>query len=173
MNPEQPAPSTVCAAVITYHPDEQVVELLSSVARQVDHVIVVDNGSTADETGPILGWAASTGATWIANEANLGSATALNQAARAARSAGHRWLLTLDQDTTISSDLVMQLRTAIAADAKPDRVAIAAPRTHHQGDRRCRDRDVVRRRMAITSGSLISLAAWKRSAASATSFSST
>ena len=152
--------TTVCAAVITYHPDESVVGLLSSVARQVDQVIVVDNGSTAVETSPLQSWAESAGATWIANETNLGSAAALNQAARVARAAGHGWLLTLDQDTAIPYDLLDQLQAAIAADARPDEVAIAAPQTEHQRDRRCGDSVVVRRRMAITSGGLMSLSAW-------------
>jgi len=161
MNSAQHSRSTVCAAVITHHPDKRVVELLSAVARQVDQVVVVDNGSTAGEVFPVRHWARSAGATWIANKANLGSATALNQAARAAQSAGHGWLLTLDQDTTIPSDLVIQLRAAIAADAAPGEVAIAAPQTEHQRDGRCHDATQVRRRMAITSGSLISLAAWQ------------
>jgi rhamnosyltransferase len=147
--------------VVTHHPDEGVIELLQSVAPQVDQVIVVDNGSTAFEAGPIRAWAERAGATWIGNPANVGSATALNHAAEAALSAGHSWLLTLDQDTAISVDLVMHLRTAISADAEPKQVAIAAPQTDHQRDRRCRDRAVVRRRMAITSGSLMSLAAWQ------------
>ena len=161
MNSAQHGRSTVCAAVVTFHPDEHVVQLLSSVARQVDQVVVIDNNSSAGETRLIRDWADSAGATWVANEANLGSATALNQAARAAWSAGHGWLLTLDQDTTIPSDLVVGLRAAIAADAVPGEVAIAAPQTEHQRDRRCRDAAVVRRRMAITSGSLISLVAWQ------------
>jgi rhamnosyltransferase len=126
----------------------------------VDQVTVVDNGSTHDETTPIRNHARSVGALWIGNRVNLGSATALNQAARAARSAGHGWLLTLDQDSTIPANLVAQLKAAIAADSKPDQVAIAAPRAVRQDDRRCRDRAVVHRRMAITSGSLVSLEAW-------------
>ena len=161
MNSAPSARSTVCSVVVTYHPRESVVELLSSVARQVDQVIVVDNGSSAVETGRIRDWVELAGAIWIGNEVNVGSATALNQAARAARRAGHHWLLTLDQDTTISSDLVVQLKAAIAADGTPNQVAIAAPQTEHQRDPRCRDRAVVRRRMAITSGSLVSLAAWQ------------
>ena len=161
MNSVQDARSTVCATVITYHPDEHVVELLSSVARQVDQVIVVDNGSTASETGPIRDWARSAGATWISNHVNLGSATALNQAAGAAWSAEHGWLLTLDQDTTIPQDLVEQLQAAIAADANPDQVAVVAPQTEHQRDRRCGEGTVVRRRTVITAGSLVSLGAWQ------------
>ena len=161
MNVPHDARPTVCAAVVTYHPDGSVVELLLAVARQVDEVIVVDNGSTTDETVHIRSWAKSTGATLIANEVNLGSAIALNQAARAARSAGHGWLLTLDQDMAIPIDLVAHLRAAIAADNEPDMVAIVAPQTDHQRDRRCSELGVVRRRTVITAGSLISLGAWQ------------
>ncbi len=161
MNAAQDARPTVCAAVVTYHPDGRVVDLLSAVARQVHEVIVVDNGSTTGETVHIRGWAQSAGATFIANEVNLGSATALNQAARAAISAGHGWLLALDQDMSIRADLVVQLRAAMAADTKPDDVAIVAPQTEHQRDRRCSESEVVRRRTVITAGSLISLDAWQ------------
>jgi rhamnosyltransferase len=161
MDRRSAAGRTVCAVVVTYHPGPRATERLADVISQVDQLIVVDNGSAAPVAVSLRDWTRAAGATWIGNAGNLGSATALNQAARAAIDAGHGWLLTLDQDTTVPSDLVAELRAAIAADTQPDLVAVAAPTAVQQHDRRCRDRGVVRRRTAITSGSLVNLAAWQ------------
>ena len=99
---------------------------------------------------------------FIANDHNLGVATALNQGARKAVNDGAQWLLTLDQDTEPTADLVAQLLAAATAYPRPERVALVGAVTHGQNDVRCSDARVVRRRSVITSGSLLSLEAYQR-----------
>ena len=43
----------VCAVIVTYHPDTPMVDHLSEVVAQVQGLIVVDNGSTAEELEPL------------------------------------------------------------------------------------------------------------------------
>src|SRR4051812_45118980 len=82
----------VAALVVTYNPGRDVVQRIDAIAPQVARLIVVDNGSSGPATDDIRKRVAESDGTFIANERNLGIATALNQGARAAASGGARWL---------------------------------------------------------------------------------
>jgi rhamnosyltransferase len=86
----------VLAAVVTYNPDLTLPDHLAALSAQCD-VVVIDNGSSN------LAWieeaAASAGCRLLVNDANLGIAAALSQAARMAQEEGFDWLATFDQDS--------------------------------------------------------------------------
>ncbi len=42
---------SVCAVIVTYHPSAGVVEHIAKILTQVQGLVVVDNGSSADEIG--------------------------------------------------------------------------------------------------------------------------
>lgn len=153
---------SVAAMVMTYRPDASVIDRLELIRPQVDRLFVVDNGSPAQLAGPIREWLERAGGTFVANDRNMGVGVALNQGARAAIGAGADWLLTLDQDTNPPPDLVETMLDAVAGWERPGRVGICGPTTDHQRDNRCADAVAVRRRLVITSGSLLSLAAYRR-----------
>lgn len=146
--------------MVTWEPDAAVIARLESVAAQVGSLIVIDNGSRPVVIEPIRSWADDNGARFIRNEKNRGVAAAYNQGAHEAVSGGSQWLLVVDQDTVVSSTLVADLLAARAAHPSPDLIAVIGPVTNRQSDRRCTDRAWVRRRLVISSGSLLSLAAW-------------
>lgn len=90
----------VIAVVPTYRPDPDVVANVRQVARQVDEVVVVDDGSGADASA-LLDAIEGEGAHVIRLGENAGIAAALNAGARAALSRGADFVLTVDQDTVL------------------------------------------------------------------------
>lgn len=154
--------NVVCGLVVTWQPDDAVVARLERLLDQVDRMVVIDNGSTTPAASRIAQWAATVGARYIRNERNLGLARPFNDGARIALDEGCDWLWIVDQDTTVSDTLVTDLLAARAAHPKPAKVALIGPMTTGQtNDRRCADRLWARRRLVISSGSLLSLAAWQ------------
>ena len=153
----------VAALIVSYQPRADLLGHIGTIAPQVERLIVVDNGSHGPVVDEVRALVAQVHGTFIANERNLGMATALNQGARAAASGGARWLLMLDQDTNPALDLAAQLRAAADAFPQPGRVALVGATTEHQTSDRCADgAPYVVRRAVITSGSMLSLAAYRR-----------
>ena len=145
---------------MTYQPDGGVVARLEQIQQQVDQLVIIDNGSSLGLLAPVEVWAEKSGAQLHRNDFNLGVAAAFNQGARIAIAGGAASMLILDQDTVASPTLVADLLAARAAHPRPARVAVVGPVTNRQQDGRCEDRTWVKRRLVISSGSLLSLAAW-------------
>jgi rhamnosyltransferase len=122
---------------------------------QVAHMILVDN---SDRPLPeeFAQFVESNNVTFIRNGKNLGIATALNRGATAARNAGFKWLLTMDQDSTITQGMVDAL--ADCAESQSERLALVSPVHEQVGGRPrpiepgCRET-----RTAMTSGNLVNL----------------
>jgi rhamnosyltransferase len=91
--------------VPTFHPDDGVVGRLRDLARQVDRVIVVDDGSgrSADAA---LADAAASGIEGHRRERNAGIAAALNTGVRGALDDGADYVVNVDQDTDLPEDYV-------------------------------------------------------------------
>jgi rhamnosyltransferase len=88
--------SFVCGVVVTYHPDDDVIENLRAMVVECGHVVVVDNASSPKTQARL---ASVAGVEVIAFAENLGVATALNVGARRAAELGRRWIVTFDQDS--------------------------------------------------------------------------
>ena len=151
----------MCGLVVTWQPDDGIIERLSRLRRQVDHLIVIDNGSTTPAAGLVADWAATAGVRYIPNERNLGLAGPFNVGARMALEENCDWLCIVDQDTTVSRTLVADMLAARATHPRPSKVAMIGPVTSYQTSKHCADRLWTRRRLVISSGSLLSLAAWQ------------
>ena len=67
----------VVAIIAAYNPNFELVENVKALKRQVQTIIVVDDGSN-DAARPILDEVASTGATVVFQASNAGIAAALN-----------------------------------------------------------------------------------------------
>lgn len=97
----------VCAVVVTYYPDSDFPGRLKKISEQVKHVIVVDNGThgSADATiGRVLRGGKKI--ELIKNNDNLGIAAALNQGVRKALGYAYPWIVTFDQDSVPSLNMV-------------------------------------------------------------------
>ncbi|MGB7601981.1 MAG: glycosyltransferase family 2 protein [Candidatus Sulfotelmatobacter sp.] len=119
---------SVCAVIVTYHPSAAVREVVPSVLGQVQGLVVVDNGSNADEVDPLRAASQALGFQLIENGENLGIAEALNQGVRWARKQGYPWVIFFDQDSNITDGFVREMFAAWEGHAARDRVASIHPR---------------------------------------------
>jgi rhamnosyltransferase len=162
-SPGVPQRQRVCAVVVTFDPDEELMRRLTIVREQVDGLVVVDNSLSASRREVVAQAVAATGATLVSNPQNLGIAAALNQGASRALESGYEWLLMLDQDTWPEPFMIDELARAYQACPFRDRLAIvgsAVPET--QSYAYCRGRSWAEQEAVITSGSLLRLEAFQR-----------
>ena len=92
----------VCAIVVTWHPDADILQrLVSAVGPQVAHLVVVDNGGTR--------LAARDGVTLLPQPVNAGLAAGFNTGIAFARAGGFDTVLLLDQDSEPKPGMVQSL----------------------------------------------------------------
>lgn len=118
----------VCAVIVTYHPTAQTLENLPNVLAQVQGLVVVDNGSNADEIDPLRKASQTIGFKMIENGENLGVAEALNQGVRWAKSEGYPWAILFDQDSRITEGFIGQLFSAWKSHPHREQVGSIQPR---------------------------------------------
>lgn len=148
------------AAVVTYNPDEAFLERLRALKRILQSVAVVDNSNQLSTQTLVAKICSKEGVRLIRNGGNLGVARALNIALHWAEKEGHRWLLTLDQDSFPHTDLMLQYAGILSDAGSESRIGCVGVLLGKQADH-CRkkrqsycDVDDV-----ITSGTLLSVAA--------------
>ena len=145
------------AGIVTYEPDlKRLNEGLSAIAPQVEAVLIVDNASRDSESVAALARSFD----FIQNAANQGVSAALNQIMRWAENLGADSVVLLDQDSVASADMVSALSEHLVKG-----VGEAVPRyvdrnlttvVNPPDDPTVRDVP-----HWITSGSLVSVAAWR------------
>jgi len=115
---------SVCAVVVTYRPRLTMLENLRHVLAQLPGMVVVDNGSNADELDWLREASQSLGFQLIENGENLGIAEALNQGVHWAKSKGYPWVILFDQDSRITDGFIGQMFAAW--ESHPERVRVAS-----------------------------------------------
>ena len=118
---------TVCAVIVSYNPKSTFIENIVNVAAEVDHVVVVDNGSGIETEHYLQELDRRLRCTVIRNVENLGIALALNQGVKYALEGGYDWVCTLDQDSQVSDGFVSKMIETYQQAPDPKRVAILAP----------------------------------------------
>lgn len=147
----------VVAIIISYNPDiERLQQNISAVAGQVSQVFVFDNNS--ENRDKVASFDGMGNCTVIFNSENSGLPISLNEGCRRAEKLGVRYALLLDQDSVVAAGMVASL-----AECMGERVGIASPQIIDRNKREGFEPsdDVVPVKRAITSGSLVSLAAWR------------
>lgn len=120
MTPTNPAEIPTCGIVVTYNSDPVVFkEVVSSAVSQLDHLIVVDNGSDYSFCSQLEPWLnespndkveSRASHTIVLNEKNLGLAKAFNQAIRIGMLKGRQYFVFLDHDSVMEKNAVSTLR---------------------------------------------------------------
>lgn len=147
--------------IVSYNPDiELLKENIDAIIKQVDRVLIVDNGSRnivsikelSDQTGAFL----------IDLSTNMGIATALNKGMAYFQKLHYDWVLTLDQDSVASDNLISKL-TSVSEFTEKDVGIIAADFMDMvQGERESTRSESDRHsRRVITSGSLTNVRIWE------------
>ncbi len=96
----------VVAVVSAFHPTVEIIQRLLETQKQVDAIIVVDDGSGPDSEKTLTAIEIA-GFTVLRQATNSGIAAALNRGIAHARSQFYAtWILTLDQDSTLAPGYV-------------------------------------------------------------------
>lgn len=103
--------SKVVAIIVSYNPDKNLLDSVNLLISQVEKIIIVDNGSIEAKRKDIssIKDIDNERIEVIFNEENLGIATALNIGVREALKQGFNWILTMDQDSKASKDMVEKM----------------------------------------------------------------
>ncbi len=117
----------VCAVMVSYHPDEEIIEHLLEVCAQVPDVIVVDNGSPQWELSLLSDASARMGFTLLENWENLGTAAALNRGIEYARERQFTWVMLFDQESAITPGFVPKMLRCATEGPDAKSVAFIAP----------------------------------------------
>jgi rhamnosyltransferase len=162
-----PEPRNTFAAVVTFNPDAGLAQRVAALLPQVARVLLIDNGSVSPAREQLQALAQTSPRIELHELGdNLGIAAALNRAAQLAADAQANWLLCMDQDSDPAADLIAQLgqvhRTLPAS--APVGILAANPRlaSGKTGYRVNPGQSHVPLKVAITSGSLLSLDAWRQ-----------
>jgi rhamnosyltransferase len=119
----------ICAVVVTYHPTICMLDNLPKILRQVDGMIVVDNGSNDKSLDALRSMRKSVEFQLIENGDNLGIAAALNCGICWARRNGYNWVILFDQDSEITDGFVSQMFASWQD--HPERARIASMHPTH------------------------------------------
>jgi rhamnosyltransferase len=153
------------AIVVTFHPRTDYIKNLVRVRGQVDHLIVVDNGSTENELAEIRVASQETDFRLVENGENLGIAVALNLGVRVAQREGCRWVALFDQDSVVTEGFIATMIGEFEAYRQSNQIMQIIPRYVDPETRveravsRCDDGGVF---LTITSGSLFSMEAFEQ-----------
>ena len=93
----------ISAVLVSYYPDHRLREHIEAALSHVGSLLVVDN-TPGEPTGPVQDVEGVPGVDVHRFGSNRGVGAALNAGLEHARRQGHEWLLTLDQDTLLSSE---------------------------------------------------------------------
>ena len=97
--------TSICAIIISYNCDEKILSGINIIRNQVDYVVIVDNGSN-EKSINILKEIAKVDLKIIYNSRNMGIACALNQGVKYAKDNKFDWVITLDQDSLATEDII-------------------------------------------------------------------
>lgn len=101
--------NSVCAVVVTFHPGQNLDANLNLLSRQVEHIVIVDNGSGVEALSLLESLKERLGSTILRNGINLGIAAALNRGCQHAVENGFTWIVTFDQDSTVTENFIQEL----------------------------------------------------------------
>lgn len=101
----------IACVVVTYNPDNSLIEGINLLSDQVDKILIVDNGSKESGIKLIkeIKKCNEDKIEVVFNEDNLGIAAALNIGAKYAIEHKYQWLLTMDQDSRPAKDMVEKM----------------------------------------------------------------
>lgn len=155
----------VAAGIVLYQPDlKRLVENIESILPQVDHVVLIDNGSTNIDL-ILEQYKCNSSISIVRNEKNCGIARALNQICQWAMDHHYHWCVTLDQDSCADKEMVNGF---LQYEGLNDQIGIIHP---HRRDRNLNletlqydgDYEEITDSMrVITSGCMMNLAVWQK-----------
>jgi rhamnosyltransferase len=123
--------TSICAIVVTYNPDQRLLERIDALAPQVDLVIVVDNASSVQTIAHVHSLKKVKNLELIENLQNLGLGAGFNIGLQRGLDLGYEYLAIFDQDSFCSPNLISELHAIhIALITEP--IALVSPTYHDE-----------------------------------------
>lgn len=116
----------ICAVIVLYNPDIQVVYNVNSYASDLDEIYLYDNSINKNYIIKDL-LKSIPNAVYIDKEDNLGLPVAFNEVAEIAKSKGNTWMITFDQDSIAESGMIEAMRKFADSNYCDEKIAIIAP----------------------------------------------
>jgi rhamnosyltransferase len=125
---KNPSLDDVCAVVVTFHPDEAVLERLATMRSQSGMLLIVDNGSDEQTLASLRGWSERVPDVELLPQGrNIGLACALNLGLDRALNRGFEYAVTYDQDSVPATDMVRGLLDCLREHPQPQSLAVIGP----------------------------------------------
>lgn len=118
--------SNICAVIVTYNPKEELIDNINRLLNQVNEIIIVDNSIDSKEN-IILDNLKKVHI--IKNNINLGIAKALNIGVKIAKDKKYKWIMTLDQDSLITENMIDIMMNTYNKLENKEKIMIIAPRS--------------------------------------------
>ncbi len=145
----------LAAVVVFYHPNDENIENIKNYEKFVDKFYIVDN--SLDD---INYYKSNKKVEYIKYGDNKGIATALNEGARRAVEDGYQWLLTMDQDSKITGNIIKQMEQYLMKHAD-EKIGLVSPYHDIHSDEIVLDVEAEEMIEVMTSGNIISLKAYQ------------
>jgi rhamnosyltransferase len=153
--------SFLAAVVVLYNPNETMIDNINTYVNNVDIVFVIDN-SEQKNTFILEILLKNSKIHYIDNHGNKGIANALNVAANKAIEMGHVWLLTMDQDSSFTSNMLDRYLNCWNNYPDKDNITIFSPGhnilEYQSSTTKC---ETVNKLHVMTSGNIINLNVFK------------
>ena len=146
--------------VVLYNPEMLIEDNIYSYLDQIDHLYIVDNSETKN-IALIEKLKTYDKVHYIDNHGNRGIAHALNTGAQLAIQNDTDWLLTMDQDSRASENMISQMLecTNVTDQQTPGIISPFHASKFHASSK---ESGCIEKEMVMTSGNLLSLEAYKK-----------
>ena len=165
----------IASGIITYNPNlSDVTTCLKALCKQVERVIIVDNASkNVKSLQEIV--SEYPNVTLIKNNQNIGFAKALTQIFKWAKLQGFNWVLTLNDDSVVPSNMISEYKKILENEANKANIANQENQANNANQKIAIVCSLLKNRLdgtilhskchedeCITSGSLTSVEAWEK-----------
>ena len=155
----------VCAVIVTFRPRLEDLGNLAEVRRQVEALVVVDNGSPEEKLQQLRAASRELNFALIENGQNLGIAAALNIGVKWAQAHGSKWVALFDQDSAVTDGFIARMLADFEHFARQRNILLLVPRYKDPQsgvERVCAMDEDGGPFVTITSGSLLPISAFEK-----------
>ena len=146
----------LASVVVLYNPSQENINNISLYKKEVDRIYIVDN--TDDNIKRINN---TQKLKYIKLGENKGIACALNIGAKKAIEDGYEWLLTMDQDSKMTEDIIVKMKDFLIS-TKEENVGLISPYQDIDSKEDNISEDIEDMIEVMTSGNIINLDAYKK-----------
>jgi len=108
----------IVAVVVSFNGENDLLNTINALQGKVGHIIIVDNGSINTTLSILKSLEHETNISIIYLNQNKGIGYALNIGVKKGRELGYTWVLTMDQDSIVSKNMIEEFCVAINLDSE-------------------------------------------------------